>query len=473
MNSIRSQLLLWLRAGLGLLWLAAAIVAYGAIRTGQLGKFDAELRAMASEVRYLLPESRAGRQPEPNAYWFDFFRPGSGLYFEAWDEFGIFSDRSPSLGDKSLPAPAVFTDEPAIWNFSMPGRENVRAIALRLTLPAATGGDWLEAVMAEPRVIHVVVARNRDALDRSHHLLMAVTVAGGLLIIPLSLIIVRLAVSRALRPLQVFAKRVETIGPDSLHERFPVSDLPAELVPVSRRLNDLMERLQRGLERERRLNADLAHELRTPAAELRTMAEVALAWPDTISADHYRDVLEVSRHMQSIINSMLLLARWDQAGEKPVLSPVHSGEIIQKCIVLYREAAEARNLVFEVSVTQEEPLEANEDLLLVILGNLISNAVEYAPGGTTIKITAPRKHEESHTVLTVENEANTLTMNDLPNLFDRFWRGDQARTGGQHAGLGLPLARACARAMGLELTASLTGHPPTLILQLEAPNHRI
>ena len=325
MKSLYQRLSVWLLASLGIVWLAVGFSVYMTVRRSLEGRFDAELQAMASEVRYLLPEGRNLQMAKPSAYWFDFYQPDSGLYFEVWDEYLLFSDRSTSLGDRQLPRPPAFGEEPRIWNATLATGEKVRIIAQRLMqfMPARPGAADESAEGGYP--LNVVVARNRNALDRSLRLLLAATGLAGVLLIPVSFLTMRLAVGRGLRPLRDFAERTAAFGIDSLSERFQTDGVPAELLPISQRLNELMDRLAAGIERERRLNEDLAHELRTPVAELKTMAEVALGLARPDRGENYREVLGAANQMQSLIDSMLLLARWERNTERPAMEQVESG----------------------------------------------------------------------------------------------------------------------------------------------------
>jgi two-component system sensor histidine kinase QseC len=459
-------LLTWLLASLGLLWLAVGCSVYVVVRRSLEGRFDAELRAMASEVRYLLPEGRRAQSRTPSAYWLEFFQKESGMYFEVWDEYLVFSDRSPSLGSGDLPRPASFEDRPRIWNFNLSTGERVRGLAQRmpaaLPLDAMLAGTW-DGLLG---TVNVVVARNRDALDRSIGLLVATTGLAGVLIFPVSFLIVRLAVGRGMYPLRAFADRVASIGFESLRDRFQTAGVPDELQPVAQRLNELMDRLEAGIERERRLNADLAHELRTPVAELRTMTEVALAWPDKIRDGHHREVLDVAKQMQSIIDSMLVLAQCDRGAERPSAAPVDISGLVRECRQSHVGAAAAKRLEIREAIPEGTTLRTNEDLLRIVLGNLIANAVAHSPTDGIVSIEG--RSDNGRFVLTVANPAGDIAEEDLPRMFDRFWRRDKARGGAGHAGLGLALARSCAEIMGLDLCAELNRDDGTIVFRVSS-----
>jgi two-component system sensor histidine kinase QseC len=456
LKSLTQRLSVGILVGLGLLWLGIGIAVDFTVRRSLEGRFDAELKAMASEVRFFLPEGRHLQAPKSSAYWFDFFQPDSGLYFEVWDEYLLFSDRSGSLGDRKLPRPATFATTPAIWNFTLASGEKLRGIAQQF---AGNGSPDF--------ALNVVVARSRESLDRSIQLLLGATGLVGLLFIPLSFLIVRLAVGRGLEPLRTFAERTAAFDIDSLSERFQTAGVPRELVPISERLNELLQRLAAGIERERRLNQDLSHELRTPVAELRTLAEVALAWPDKINGESYKEVLGAAQQMQSIINGMLTLARWDRAVEAPAKEWVELAGVLESCEASTAAAVAAKRLQVERILAPGMGLHTNPELFRMIVSNLIGNAVEYSPMESTVTIECACKNGGFR--LSIANEVNDLEPTDLPHLFERFWRRDTARRTSGHAGLGLPLAKSCAVLLGLNLVAEFKGSPKRIVFSLSIP----
>lgn len=447
MKSIYRLLSGWLLAGFGVAGLGTGFLIYSAVRHGLEGRFDAELRAMSSEVRFLLPEGRQLRQAQPPAYWFDFYRPDSGLYFEAWDEYGVFSDRSASLGARELPRPASFAAEPRFWNATLAAGERVRLVAqqYRQAVPGSSGAEMFP--------INVIVARDRRPLDVALRRLLAATVSGGVLLVPVFLAIVWLAVRRGLRPLRDFADRTAGFGMDSLHERFATSGLPAELVPVSRRLNELLARLEAGIERERRLNQDLAHELKTPVAELKTIAEVALAWPAADAAQSFQAVLAAANQMQTMIGNMLMLARWERQTERPAMEAIAVDRLLEEGWLACAAAAQAKRLRVRTAIPTGATVQTNPELLRIVVGNLFSNAVEYCPPGGELSVDV--QTDGAQFQLAVANTVENLDAEAAAHLFERFWRRDPARHGNGHAGLGLPLAKTCAAVLGLSLAAVL------------------
>src|SRR5690606_30406849 len=115
---------------------------------------------------------------------------------------------------------------------------------------------------------------------------------------------VPLVVGTGLRPLGRLTREVHEIDLDGARRRVTTSDLPAELAPVAGKLNELLERVESTFERERRFTSHAAHELRTPLAELKVMAELGLRWPDEMTPRHVEDMLEVVGELEALIDAL-------------------------------------------------------------------------------------------------------------------------------------------------------------------------
>ena len=214
-----------------------------------------------------------------------------------------------------------------------------------------------------------------------------------------------------------------------------------------------MERLEESFEREKRFSADLAHELRTPIAELRMMSEVALRWPEQANSDQARETLEIAEQMQGIIESLLVLGRYEngQADLRP--EPVDISGLGKACWKPFAGRAAEKNIKVNLEIPDTQTLESDPKLLRLIFTNLFSNATEYTPAEGVIDITG--SSGMNGMVLRVSNTVSGIGPESVSHLFERFWRQDNARTDNNHSGLGLCLARTCSRALSLDLQAGL------------------
>ena len=271
-----------------------------------------------------------------------------------------------------------------------------------------------------------------------------------------TVVIVGVMVRRGLHPLSQLAERAAAIDASSLQLRFTADKLPAELWPICQRLNDLLARLEASFGRERRFSADVSHELRTPIAELRTLAEVALKWPDDMPAirSAMKDALAIALQMESIATGLLAVARCEGGQLTVRPEPVSMDALVEQSFQPFAARARAKQLTVSVDVPKDACWYTDPAAVRCILSNLFSNAVEHSPVAGAICLRVERNGVGGR--LLVSNTTDNLAADDLPHLFERFWQKDAARSSDVNCGLGLALARAYARALGMELSVELS-----------------
>jgi two-component system sensor histidine kinase QseC len=238
---------------------------------------------------------------------------------------------------------------------------------------------------------------------------------------------------------------------ESLHERFPEKSLPADIRSIAVCLNSLMGRLEASFDRERRFSADLAHELRTPLAAIRTTSEVAAKWPDQASPEDFREITALASGLQHTLDSLLRLARMESSDAEQNSVIVHPEALIKECLLPHDAEAKTRKLRWNLQVDHAPATQTDPRLLRIIISNLISNAVQYAPENSEVLLTAG----PDDLIFQCCNPAPTLTIEDLPHLAERLWRKDRVRTESGHSGLGLSIADACAKSLGMRLSTAL------------------
>jgi signal transduction histidine kinase len=238
----------------------------------------------------------------------------------------------------------------------------------------------------------------------------------------------------------------------SLAARFPTEGLPGELAPISARLNELLARLEDPFERERRFSSDAAHEFRTPVAELRSLAELAIKLPDARAANADHETLAIALHLEAMLTHLLALARGDRDGLSAQRDRVALRPLMQEVCEQFKAKAAARQLTLVCRGPSLAAAHTDPTLLRSILTNLVDNAVAYAPPGGSVEVEA--RADDTGFTLRVMNTVENLEELDLSHLFERFWRKDEARSPDGHTGLGLSVARVFAQAIGCELNAS-------------------
>ncbi|HEY0555397.1 MAG TPA: ATP-binding protein, partial [Thermoanaerobaculia bacterium] len=399
-------------------------------------------------------EFAAGVMPE--------FAPGKDPdYFQLWLDDGKVLARSPSLGARDLPRDRDHGSPPRFADVTLPDGRFGRRVEISFRPQVEMSGAILSPAPPGSPTVTLVVAQNRADLDAflaSLHLTLALGVLG--LLAGLALL-VKGVVAVGLRPLDDLARRLEAMDAGSLGDPVVIADAPAELVPTLRHLNGLLARLDRSFERERTFSANLAHEMRTPLAELRTITEVALKWPEdpASSAGALDEIRGIGLRLETVVVNLLALARCEGGEQTVRASQVPLRDLAAECWSAVAAEAEARRIAFAPRIPEGLTLVTDREKLSLILSNLFANAVAHGtPGGTvtcSAAVAAMSEGAGGEIVLRVANPAADLTEADLPRIFDRFWRKDSARSDGRHAGLGLSLVAALCDLLGFQREASL------------------
>jgi signal transduction histidine kinase len=454
MYSIRRRLLLVLAGGFTVLIAVAGGWLAGELRARLTGEFDAALLAKARALAALTDQENGVIEFDYSpAAMPEFERSSDPELFQFWLDDGVVLLRSARL-EGDLPHGAPAAGEPAFGDATLRDGRAGRVVQLAF-VPArhADTGDADEdaAAPGPQRGLVLAVARNRASLDR---LLAGIDLAlfgGGGLAVALAILLVWRALAVGLRPLDAVAARVETLDAERLHARIELPRTPRELAPIVQQLNALLERLDASFERERRFAANVAHELRTPIAELRSLAMVGARWPDDREsvAAFFDDVRAVAGRMEGVIGDLLLLARCQAGVEQIARQPVSLQRLVHSIWAKLAECAARNRLHRALDLREDIVVETDPGKLEIVLANLIGNAVNHARPDSEVRCSAVRTGSGFR--LEISNAAERLEPHELERLGEPFWRKDDARASAEHAGLGLALVDALAGLLGLRI----------------------
>ena len=251
---------------------------------------------------------------------------------------------------------------------------------------------------------------------------------------------------RALKPVDEMTHKAQDIEESDLSQRIKVKTKD-ELGRLASTLNQMIERLEKAFRRQQQFTGDASHELRAPLAVIQ--AESTLSLQKKRSASEYRSSLEniavEASRMSLVIDQLLELARAD-AGKSPLLpEEINLGELLTELGSDVEILCRDKGLEFQLN--QPESLTVTGDMtrLRALFLNLLDNAIRYTPGGGTISVSL--KHEEDRAVVSVSDTGIGISPEDLPLIFERFYRVDKSRSrteGG--SGLGLAIAQYIATA---------------------------
>ena len=247
---------------------------------------------------------------------------------------------------------------------------------------------------------------------------------------------------RALAPIDRIIDDTSAIGARNLERRLQAPQTKDELERLSHTINSMLDRLEAAFRRITQFTADASHELRTPTALVRTTAELALR-KKRAPAEYeqaLRQILSESERITALIDNLLTLARADSGCETLKLEAVDLSAAMQEPVAAGRKLAEARGLSFEARLSDGPcPVTGDTAALRRLAMILIDNAMKYTPAPGWVRVSI-RKAAGS-AILEVQDSGIGISTEDLPHIFERFYRADKARGCDGGAGLGLSIAK--------------------------------
>jgi two-component system sensor histidine kinase QseC len=458
-KSIRERLTITLAALCCLLWCAGGIAVYVAVRSSMISEFDLRLKQDVLSLTNMTEQSEKELKFDSTGDLLPGFdRPEGADYFQLWEPSGSTLMRSPALDqDHDLPRRAGTMDAPVLWNVILPDGLSGRAIGIRFVPkpdedePRTPGGPPLN------KEVTLVGAFHRGDLDRALNNLAAVLLSLGGIMAVATIAVVSVVIKRGLRLLADFGERAGLIDATSLQLRFQTNEMPAELLPIAERLNDLLARLEASFIRERRFSSDVAHELRTPISELRALADVALKWPEDPAATRQalQDAQSIAQQMEAIATGLMALEGCEASRFVAEPVPIAIRPLMEEILLSLEPKMRAKRLTVLLKIEPDACWLTDQTALRSICTNLLANSVEYSPPASQVEVQVGTNGTGEE--LVIKNRNHNLVPDDLSHLFERFWRKDPARSSGLHSGLGLALARAYAQSVRMVLNAELLG----------------
>jgi len=361
-------------------------------------------------------------------------RPGehSAYWIRVIDSKGHTVAATPGM-DAFLP-PQVFPTDSNLSSVALKPK-NYRTGRKLFSLAAISGKAGNETY-----TIQVAQDRSADEQFRKEFgLLLMAAVALGLVASAL----LGITVTRSgLRPLAEMIRSVNRIGPGHLHERVARKSWPRELQPLATAFDGMLHRLEDSFTRLSQFSADLAHELRTPVANLLGEAQVSLTRNRT--AEEYREVIESSvaecERLSGIIDNLLFLARADAAAA-PIAPTLFDGRAaIEKIASFYETIAEEQQI--SISCTGQSDVYGDPTLFRRAVSNLLENALHHTPAHGKIVVSIANRPTQVE--ISVQDSGCGIGVEHIPRVFDRFYRADASRSAKGGTGLGLALVKSIA-----------------------------
>jgi heavy metal sensor kinase len=437
------------------LFVAVALIGFAALaltvmRQSIYATVDEQLEDRSHALQVLI--ARSGGEDLSDAVREHNELQSSSQLLQVSDGAGKFLYRSPVM--ERLGVPAAQANQRQFANVAY-GDLPLRILSSTVSV----GGQRFIVQVAEPMDDYLeALERFRTAMFISIPVLLLLAAGGGYWMS-----------TRALRPVDRITHAAQMINPQDLSRRVIVPQTGDELQRLAETLNQMLQRIESAVARITQFTADASHELRTPVALIRTRAEVTLAKPRNI--DQYRDalkeVLAESERTTALIENLMTLARADTGSETLNFNRTDIGDIAREVSTQAQTLSDAKQLHWSVAIPDAAIwVRGDANALRRLLLILVDNAVKYTPPAGSISLALQRNG--SHAEIRVRNNGIGISADDLPHIFDRFYRADKARSrelGG--TGLGLSIGRWIANAHGGDIQVETsTPNGTTFVVRL-------
>ena len=305
---------------------------------------------------------------------------------------------------------------------------------------------------------------------------MRVTLRFALILLPLlaaiTIIICYCFIRRAFLPVKKMTETVQKIQRErSLSMRVGLPEGKDEIYYLAATFDNMLEDLEESFHRERQFTSDVSHELRTPVTVILMQCEEILQDP-ALSEEQRRQtevIKKKAEEISSMISQLLLLSRADQGRQVIQKERLDISKLTE--MIVEGQTILAREKEIMITETIEEGIYAavDESLYIRLLVNLISNSISYGKRGGHTEVSLQQK--EGAAVLQVKDDGIGISKEDLPHIWDRFFRADSARSDGSHSGLGLSMVKWIAKEHGGDIEAeSVLGEGSRFICRIPLPS---
>jgi two-component system, OmpR family, sensor histidine kinase TctE len=459
-RSLFGEILDWMLVPLLLLWPMSIAITYLVAKSIANHPFDRVLDDHVIVVAQQVMEVNGKVVTQLSGSSRDILRADDvdNVYFQVLGPRGEYID-----GDRDLPPPQTEeekqpTGSVQFRNDTMRGSE-VRIAYVYVDLRRNRNG---RAALKEPYMALVQVG---ETLDKRAHLANEIikgVILPQFIILPVALALVWFALSRGLSPLAELQQRIRARRPDDLSP-IESGQVPEEISPLVRSLNDMLGRLSQSIEMQKRFIADAAHQMKTPLAGMRMQSELALR--ETSQAEIHRSLEQLSKSSETatrLVNQLLALARAEnQTPEAKPFVPLELCELARNVVQDWVQPS----FTHRIDLGFEQPghpimVVGNPMMLRELLSNLIDNALRYTPegGSVTVRVRADAVHEQA--ILEVEDTGPGIPPAERAHVFERFYRILGSNVDG--SGLGLSIVREIAQQHGatIDISNNPTSHDP-------------
>ena len=326
---------------------------------------------------------------------------------------------------------------------------------------SASDGDWrVYTLVAPDRTVQISQEMGvRQELAAHAALQAALPIA---ILIPLSLLMLGWIVERIMARLNRLAVAISSRDA-AADDPVPIDDVPAEVIPFVSSINLLLARLRALLDRQRRFISDAAHELRTPLSALQIQIDnLRHEDRDGRFSERLAELEAGISRAGGLVSKLLRLARYDAREPAPTPQPIDLVRLAVDTVARLSPLAESRGI--DLGITRQDAATVTGSLadFEIILGNLVENAVRYTPSGGVVDVAVAVEGQEAR--IEVRDTGPGIAQEDMPRVFERFFRARPQDTEG--SGLGLAIAKAAAERQSALLRLAMREDEPGLLASL-------
>ncbi|MEG3765362.1 sensor histidine kinase [Alteromonas sp. 14N.309.X.WAT.G.H12] len=466
-RSIRNKLVVTLSLSIAGLVLCILLAIDIAVDSWIDDEFDRSMQAKANMLMTLIREDSEGLFFDfSSQYMSEFNSQIEPEYFQIWNNENIVA-RSKSLDlfpQKNLPFKNLDMGTSKILENPLPDGRDGRIIYIKF-IPEVSPNQQLDTNKVHKKGrgkgLTLAYAASSEEVNFILWLIDVIFIITTITVIIFIRLFVRKAIDTALAPLSKLNADIGQLRIVDKNARISIDEPIKELSPIVDSLNLFIEENRQLYLREKRLTSDIAHEIKTPIAELINLAEVSIRFPaeKELAVSFKPEVLQISLRLQKIVENLLLLHKYND-GQLAKKDACDLNQVIMRIL----EHSDVSALQFHLA--KELPaIVSNLFALESIISNLVNNAKQYSPRDS--KVIVATYNIEQSLVFSVSNPLyNPLDSSDIHQLFDPFWQKDTARSSHNNFGLGLSIAKTLSSAINAKLEVAVKDNAITFKLVL-------
>ena len=441
-KSIRSRLTAWYVTLLAIILILFSVLLNYFLAKRLHESVDNSLTVSATVVA-TSATMRLGNSPLPglNQLFEQFMNQGNlNKFYRIYDGSGNVGSRSKNISASQFPlSQSAYADalegKNSYETFTVGGQQPIRVI----TMP----------ILLEGKLINLVqVGTSLEAVQETLRNLKIFLFTAVPSVLILAALFARFMARRALKPISRIIDTAREIGQgQELSKRIPVLKIKDELGQLALTFNEMMNRLENSFAQMRQFSSDASHELRTPLTVLKGQNELILS--KQRKPEEYQEVissnLEEINYMSKVLEDLFVLSKSDENQVNLDYKPVDLRALVEEVCKHAEILAEEKNIKIIIAFLEPIEIKGDEVRLRQMVWNVLQNGIKYTQQGGELKISL--QNEGDFALLTIQDTGIGIPEEDLPLIFNRFYRVDKARTrdeGG--SGLGLSICRQIAEA---------------------------